>query len=178
MKTAPSLVVILLLAACGALTPRSVTLSEGDLQRAADRRFPVERRLLEVLEVTVSRPRVALSPADNRLASTFDVAVRERVLGGRWHGTMALRSALRYEGGDHTVRLQGVRVDSFALEGAGAAAPVERVGAFVAEQLLEGSVVYTLPGERIAQLQQSGMRPAGVAVTPRGVEITFTDLGP
>lgn len=165
---------VTLLAACAA--PRQVTLSESELQRAAERRFPVERRYLEVFDVTLARPRLALSAADNRVASTFDVAVRERLLGARWTGTMVLKSALRYEAADHTVRLQAVRVDDFVLDGSGGVAPVERLGALVAERLLEDAVVYTLPAERVAQLQRAGLRPAGVAVTAAGVEIRFADL--
>jgi hypothetical protein len=177
MNRRSSLLVVagaMLLAACAA--PRQVTLSEGDLQRAAERRFPVERRYLEVFDVTLARPRLALSAADNRVASTFDVVVRERVLGARWAGTMVLKSALRYAPSDHTVRLQAVRVEDFALDGSGGVAPVERLGALVAERLLEDAVVYTLPAERVAQLQRAGLRPSSVAVTPAGVEIRFTEL--
>lgn len=178
MKSAAALAALalaLLLAGCAALVPRSVTLSEADLQRAAERRFPAERRFLDVLDVTLTDPKVALSPADDRVASQFAVAVRERLLGGRWQGRLLLKSALRYEAADHTVRLASVRVDDFVLDGAGAAAPLERLGALVTEQLLEGAVVYTLPGERVAQLQRAGLRPGGIAVTSRGVEISFTD---
>lgn len=162
-------------AGCAALLPSRFTLSEADLQRAAERRFPVERRFLDVLDVTLSTPRVALSPADNRVASQFGVAVRERLLGGRWQGRLVMKSGLRYEPADHTVRLVAVRVDDFVLEGAGAAAPVEKLGAMVAEQLLEGAVVYTLPGDRVAQWQRAGRVPSGVAVTPQGVELAFAD---
>lgn len=175
MKSLVAAFLALWLAGCaGWLVPRSVTLSERELQRAAESRFPVERRYLEVFDVTLSAPRIALSATDQRVASRFDVAVRERLLGARWTGRMALRSALRYEAADHTVRLQGVRVEDFVLDGAGTA-PAERLGALVAERLLEGAVVYALPPERIGQLQRAGLRPAGVNVTAQGVEIAFAE---
>jgi len=167
----------LLLAACAGLGgPQTITLGEGDLQRLAERRFPLERRYLEVLDVTVGKPQVKLVAERNRLSTRFDLAVHDRLRGGSWHATLALISALRYEPRDQSVRLKQVEVDGVALESGGSDPQAVRLGVLVAERLLEDMAVYTVPPERLAQLQRAGYEPGGVAVTARGVEVTLAPL--
>jgi len=176
----PTFVVALLLAACAGFGgPNTVTLSEGDLQRLVERHFPVERRYLDVLDVTIGAPRMRLLPERNRLATVLEVGTRDRLFGGSWHGRLALDSALRYEPQDQTVRLLQVRVDDFTVDNAGPGVPreartqAERLGGLLAERVLEDMVVYRLPPERAERLQRMGLAPGAVTVTARGVEITM-----
>lgn len=169
-----------LLAGCAAsFDPTSYTLDQGDLQRLVDRQFPLERRVLEVLNVSVSAPRLQLLGDRNRLATVLDVAVRDRLFGGRWHGRLELNSQLRYAPGDQTVRLLKVRVDEFTLDKADspASAQVERVAALVAEGMLEDLVIYRLSPERLARIRSHGLEPGSVAITARGVQIKLVPAG-
>lgn len=161
---------------CGAFgPPRSMTLSEGDLQRLLDKHFPLERRLLEVLEVSIATPRLQLQGEHNRIATELQISTRDRLFGGQWQGRLALDSMLRWESADQTLRMSQVRVTQVSLDTGGslARAQAERLGAVLAERVLEGLVVYRLPAERAERLQRAGVQPAGVAVTSRGVEIAF-----
>ncbi|MDE2396078.1 MAG: DUF1439 domain-containing protein [Burkholderiales bacterium] len=176
----------LLLAAAGALLagcagfvgPTTYTLSQADLQQLIERNFPLERPLLEVLEVSVEAPHVTLLPARNRIATDFDVDTRDRLFGKRWHGRLALESALRWEASDQTLRLQNVRVDDFTLDKAGSSerGQADRLGALLAERVLEDMVVYRLSDERRDKLQRLGLVPGGVEVTNAGVEIRFKPM--
>ena len=165
-----------LLAGCaGLVAPSSYTLSEADLQQLVERNFPLERPLLEVLDVSVKAPHVKLLPARNRIATDFEVDTRDRLFGNRWQGRLALESALRWEASDQTLRLQNVRVDDFTLDkGASAVrSQADRLGALLAERVLEDMVVYRLSDERRDKLHRFGLVPAGVEVTAAGVEIRF-----
>lgn len=167
------------LAACGALgPPRSMTLSESELQQLVDKRFPLERRLLEVLEVSIAAPRLQLQGERNRIASELQISTRDRLFGGQWQGRVALDAMLRWESSDQTLRMAQVRVNQVSLDNGGslARAQAERLGAVLAERVLEGLVLYRLPAERVERLQRAGVQPAGVAVTSRGVEVTFEPL--
>lgn len=156
--------------------PDRITLGPDELARLLDRQFPQERRVLEVLDVTLRSPQVRLKPAQNRLAADLEIGVRERLLGGRWNGTLAFDSALRWEVRDRTLRLDQPRVSDLRLVSAGGdvRTPAERLGAALVERVLDGLVLYTLPAERAESLRAAGVVPSGVAVTARGVEITLS----
>ena len=165
-----------LVAACAGLEgPRRITLGEADIGRLLDRQFPQDRRMLEVLDVTMSAPQVRLIAERNRLGAVLDIAVRERLFGGRWKGQLDFDAALRWEPRDRTLRFFQARVGDLRLVSAGPElrTPAERLGAALVERALEDMVLYTLPAERAEALLARGVVPAEVAVTARGVEITF-----
>lgn len=160
--------------------PSRLVLSAADLEAAVARRFPVDRRLLDVLDVTVASPRLQLLPDRNRVATRWQVSTRDRVYRSQWRGSLALDSALRYDAGDHSIRLHEVRVSEFRMEDDQGAAALgsrgERVAALLAEHLLEGLSVYQVPAERLARLQRAGVQPAGVTITAHGVEVAFEPI--
>ena len=170
-------------------TPDRLTLSQTELQNLLQGRFPIEQRLLEVFEVRASSPQLRLLPERNRLQARVDLQTRERILGHQLKGQLDFDAALRWESADHTVRLDQVRVQDFALdtpqrEGGGAqtaagASPqrrsssTERVAAALAERVLENMVLYRVPEEKLAQLDKHGVQPSALAITRQGLEITF-----
>lgn len=162
--------------------PRKLTLSPAELQNLLQTRFPQEQRLLDLFEVRASSPQLRLLPDQNRLQMGLDLQARERILQSQFKGRLDFDAALRWQPSDHTVRLDQVRVQGFALDapvpgGLPAASPrrtsTERVAAALAERVLEGLVLYRLPAEKAAQLDQAGVQPAALAVTHNGLEITF-----
>ncbi|MDQ2734667.1 MAG: DUF1439 domain-containing protein, partial [Pseudomonadota bacterium] len=55
-------------AACASMAPRTVEVSKTRMQELIARRFPVKRRLLEAIDITVDSPRLTLQPESNRIA--------------------------------------------------------------------------------------------------------------
>jgi len=169
----------LALSGCASLlTPNTVTLTQAEIESLLERNFPVERGLLDIFDVTVNAPRIELLPERNRLAAVIDVRARNRLLGIGWQARMHFDAALRWETRDKTLRLAQVRVQDLALVDPGAASrnTVERLGAAMAERVLEDSPIYRLSAARAEKLRQRGVEPGAVTVTSRGVEITFTPL--
>ena len=165
-----------LLAACASLVvPKSITLDEPELQRLVERRFPQERRFLEVLDVTVETPRMGVLGERHKVSTALEVRVRDRLFGRQWHARMALESAMRYEPADQTLRLRDVRVNEFKVDdgAASSSAQAERVSSLLAEKLLEDLVIYRLPADKLEQLRRLGVAPGAVSITSRGVEITL-----
>lgn len=181
-----------LMLSCSVLDPtRSLTLSEAELQRRVERAFPMDRRLLDVLEVMVSAPRLRLIPDRNRVATELNISTRDRLFGGQWQGRIALESALRYEASDQSLRLSQVRVQQFNVDGVTgsgmgggggggggsmARAQAERLGSVLVERVLEGFSLYHLPPDKAAALQRAGVMPGEVVVNARGVEITLVPI--
>src|SRR5205085_9757201 len=68
----------LALAGCS-LGPHTVELSQARLQELVARRFPVDKRVLDVIDLTLDAPRVGLQPEANRIS--VEVALRAKAGG-------------------------------------------------------------------------------------------------
>ena len=171
-----SLVLALGLCACaGLLGPRTVEVSQARLQELIDRQFPLDSRLLDVLDATVAAPRLSMRPATNRIGTEFELTVSDRLFKAPHRGTLLLDYGVRFEASDNTLRLTNVRVERFEVDGL----PVplqrqfERVGVQLAERLLSERVLYTLRPKDVEAVQGLGYQPADIRVTPQGVVITL-----
>jgi hypothetical protein len=171
------------LGGCAGITgPRVITLGERDLNTLVGRAFPLQRRVLDLLEVEAAAPRVRLLPERNRLAVDVGLTVRDRLSGRRQAGQLAFDSALRYDAADPSVRLLQVSVAAITLDppigagpGTGPDSLAWRVGRVLAERMLEDLPVWRPGAERLAQMQASALVPGAVTVTARGVEITLAN---
>jgi hypothetical protein len=103
---------------CGGFGPRTVELPQARLQELVARHFPVDKRLLDVIDLTLDSPRVGLQPEANRIS----VEVALRANGGgpiqtRLSGSLLVSEGLRFEPSDNTVRLVDVQVERFVIDG-------------------------------------------------------------
>ncbi len=174
------------LAGCAGLgVPTVITLSETELRLLLAGVFPIQRRVLELLDLELTAPMLRLLPAQNRLALTLNLSSRERLSGKVGSGHLGFDSTLRYDARDASVRLIQVRIDRLSFEAGAAAATkpsaeagnVARIGQALAERALEDLVIYRVPAERQATLRQLGLQPGAVTVTARGLEITLARAG-
>jgi hypothetical protein len=165
------------LTGCAGLGPRNVMLSQEQMQTALERHFPYQRRLLEVIDVNVARPTLRLLPERNRIATDLDLSATERLSGRTVRGSLALDYALRYEPSDGSVRLSQVRVQDAKLDlGNGPLSPSSaRLGALLAEHLLDDVALYRADPERLKVLQRLGVTAADIVVTSRGIEVRFPE---
>lgn len=157
--------------------PRNVTLTQADLQRLIERQFPHQRRVLELIDVTVARPTLRLLPERNRVGTELDLSATERLSGRTVRGSLALDYALRFEPADASVRMTQVQVQEARLDlgGGPLSGSGARVGALLAERLLDDFVLYRADAQRIERMRQAGIAAADVAVTARGIEIRFIE---
>jgi len=172
-----SIVALAALAGCASTGPRSVTLSQADLQALFERQFPRERRMFEVFDITLARPVVRLSPERNRITTDLDLGAVERLSGRSMRGSFSLDHALRFEPSDATVRLANVRVNDLRLEVGGTALQGQsaRLSALLAERMLDDFVIYRASDEKREALRRAGVNNANVVVTARGVEVQFNE---
>lgn len=170
-------VAVALLAACANLDPRHVTLSQAEVQTLVARQFPRQQRLMELLDVSLANPLVRLAPERNRMATTMDLQASERLSGRALRGSLALDHGLRFEPSDATVRLANVKVEEMKLELAGTplSGQATRLGALLAERVLDDFVIYRVSDERRQAMARLGVNNADVAVTSRGIELRFID---
>lgn len=167
------------LAGCASLLgPQTVHFDLAELDQRLARRFPLERRLLEVLEVTLSRPQLRLLPDRQRLAVELALAGRDRLFGSRFQGRLALETALRYEAADQSLRLAEVTVTALSLGEVGLPPRLDgqRLGPALAALLLEDSVLFRLTPEQLARARRLGLQPQAVQVVAQGIDITLVPI--
>lgn len=173
--------VLALLAGCAALTPgpRTVEVSEAQLAERLARQFPYSGRYLGVFDVVLSEPQLTLLPQTNRLATQLHYTLGGPLLGGRGYaGAMNLSYGLRFEPGDGSVRLADVRVDELQASSVPPAyqAQVSRLGAQLAEGLLQDYPVYTVKPKDLETARGWGYQPGALRVVPGGVQLQLEPI--
>jgi hypothetical protein len=170
---------VVVLAGCASLGgPRTITFTESDLARLIERNAPVDRRLLDVIDVHVSAPRVKLLPETNRLFTELDVTTTERISGKTYGGSIALDYALRYDDAEKAIRLTQVRVGKFELIGVPSPTMrgLNRLGTLIAETMLDDLVLYRFKPADLRNAEGLGYKPGAVTVTSRGIEVTLAPV--
>ena len=153
---------------------RSVVYSEQELQQLLARRFPLDRRLLEVLDVRVTEPRVGLLPDANRLSAELDVTAVDRLFAGEYHGRLSLTTALRIAPADRSLRMTDVRVSRLTWDRRGdpASERLQRLGTLLAERLLEDFSLHQFRADQWDRLMAAGYAPPTLRITRAGVEVS------
>lgn len=151
------------------------TVPEAQLQQALAKRFPVEQRLGELLDVRLSAPRLSLLPATNRLGTELDINLLERLGNTRYAGSLALDYGLRFDSSNQSVRLADVRVSRLNLSGVPPAYQelFARYAPRLAERLLDGYVLHQFSAQDLGWVGSLGLEPAGLQVTPAGLSVAL-----
>jgi len=173
------LVAVGIVSGCAGLgLPQSVLLGEGEIASLLAREFPRQHRVLDLLDVTVTAPRVRLLPERNRIATDLDFSAAERLTGRPLRGSLGLDYALRFEPSDATVRLSQVHVERVHLDAGGSRLPLsaQRVGGYLAERLLDEAVIWRAKPEQLQLMRTLGLNSGVVNVTARGVEIALAPV--
>ncbi|MCM5678237.1 hypothetical protein M8A51_01685 [Schlegelella sp. S2-27] len=154
---------------------RTVEVSQAQLLDAIARQFPLRLGGPEPFELVAVSPRLRAMPKENRLATEVDLDIGPGIAGRVLSGTVGFSYGLRYEPADHTVRMNSLRVDRLDLGPYGDLLRLRAgsLASLLAEELLEGLVVYALGPEDVRRLDAGGYQPGDIRVTPAGLAITL-----
>lgn len=173
---AGTLVASALLSACSGLRtgPRQVDISETRLMALVARQFPVQKKYLELFEVSLSEPKLRLLPEENRIGTRLNYAA-STVLTSKspWSGQLELSYGLRYQASDQTVRLDQVRMEGFQMAGVPAsyAQQLRGAGTQIAETMLQDLVVHQFKPEDLRRVDGLGYQPGTLKVVPGGLRL-------
>lgn len=165
---------------CAGLTgPRTVSLSESELALLLGRQFPMERKVLEVIDVQVLNPQLRLLPETHRIATELDINALDRLFGSHAQGHVKLDYGLRFEPSDHTIRMTDVRVRDLSFEsGANALhGTAQRLGTLVAENILENMTLYKMKPAQADEMNRLGLEASPISVTAQGISMTIGPKG-
>ncbi|MCY7371346.1 MAG: hypothetical protein LH479_10890 [Polaromonas sp.] len=154
---------------------KTYTVPLAQMQQGVDKKFPVRKRLADIIDIQVQSPRLSLLPARNRLGTDLDMAVFERVGGRSYSGLLSLDYGLRFERSDNSVRMTDVRVSGVRL--ADVPEPYNSLIAQtlprLAEQLLADYAVHTVSEQEIGLASSLGFEPGALKITPTGLRVTL-----
>lgn len=178
------------LLACGALAATGVsqaayniwtneyTFPKKDLQSAIATQFPRKLRYMDMFDVNLSNPRLALNPDSNRLTTVVDAQIDNKLLMNKpVNGTLSMSSALKYDAATRSVRLDSPSVEKVDIAGVPAqyAPQLNAIGNAAAEQVLKDYAIFTFKPE---QLEMNGKRfePGAITVLSDGVKVEIKPL--
>jgi len=154
------------------------TVPQADLQNAIATQFPRKLRYMEMFDVNLSNPRLSLNEKTNRLITTVDAQIDNKLLMNKpVTGTLSMSSALKYDAATRAVKLDAPAVEKVDIAGVPAqyGAQLNAIGNTAAEQILKDYPVYTFKPE---QLEMNGKRfePGAITVLSDGVKVEIKPL--
>ncbi|RJF99934.1 DUF1439 domain-containing protein [Noviherbaspirillum saxi] len=169
------ILVLLLLVSCAAMMgPQTREIPLAQLQESIAKRFPFNNRYLQLLDIRVTNPRVALQPEGNRILTSMDISVAPPFLKQSWSGNFAVSGRPQVDLAQNALVLGEPQVEALTVNGLDPlyANQVTRLGGFLAEQLMQNLPLYTFKPE---ELRYAGTRfnPARIATTQNSVVVTF-----
>ncbi len=149
------------------------TFSQSQLQAALERKFPFNKRYMELFDIQLANPRLTLDAERNRVNVQFDATIDNRLffrqpLAGRF----ALDSGLRYDAPSRSLVLQDPQVQQFDVSGLPQqfTRQLNALGGILAEQLLQGYPLYTFRPDQL-RLAGSSVEPGTITVLPDGINV-------
>jgi hypothetical protein len=170
----------MLLASCAALLgPRTVDLPLSQLQEAMARKFPFNNRYLELFDISLTNPRLALQPDTNRVVTTLDASISPPFIRQPWKGSVTLSGMLTLDPERRAVVLAEPRLERFNVDGMDRnlldhpyAGQLGRIGRLLAEQLLDGMPIYTF-GPDDFRIAGTRFLPTRINTKADGLVVTF-----
>jgi hypothetical protein len=162
---------------CADLTgPRTLSISESELALLLARQFPMERKVLEVIDLEIANPQIHLLPDRNRLGTDVDFSALDRLFGTRAQGRVNLDYALRFEPSDHSIRMSQVRVRELTFESGSSSlhGTAQRIGTLVAENILENMPLYKMKPSQADTMDRLNLVAGPIMVTPQGIQMTIS----
>jgi hypothetical protein len=143
-------ILVLFLASCASLLgPREVEIPLSRLQTAVSTKFPFKNRFLELIDVNLTNPRLALQPESNRILTTMDAAVMPPFINRSWTGNFTVSGVLRFDATRNALVLAEPRMEKFNIDGLDGryASQLAKIGSLVTEQFLDNTPLYTFKPE-------------------------------
>ena len=171
-----AIVATIALTGCASLVSHDVTLSEAQITLLLARQFPMERKVLEVIDLTVANPQIHLLPDTNRVGTELDVTAVDRLFGNTARAHVNVDYGLRFEPSDHSIRMTQVRVRELTLDSGTSSlhGVAQRLGTLVAEGALENQTLYKMKPAQADEMDRLNLQASPIRVTPQGLVMTVS----
>ena len=141
----------ILLTGCGAIpfVSGEVRMSADELTQKMARRFPLEKSVAGLLEITLADPRVDLSEADNRITTNFQAIVKLPLTNKNLSGTLKVSGRPEYVAETRELYLRDAKVDQIRMDNLpdGLSAALAKAASTVAREVLGDKPLHTFRAE-------------------------------
>lgn len=166
----------LFLTGCATLSggPRQVDIPIARLQENLARRFPLDKRVLEMFFIHLNQPQLTSRPEQERLLITLSTAVSTPLTKQPWQGRLVLSSKLFIDNARSAVVMREVRVEQLTTDGMDEARQqiLAKVVDFVADHVLQDSVLYSFKPDELRYLGTQYV-PIAIRPTHDALRLTF-----
>ncbi len=166
----------LFLTSCATLNtgPRQVDIPITRLQESLAKRFPLDKRVLEMFRIQLTQPQLSTLPEQERLLITLNTAVSTPLTTQPWQGRLALSSKLFIDAPRNAVVMREVRVEKLTADGMDDARQriLAKVVDFVADHVLQDSVLYNFKPDELRYLGTQYV-PTAIRPTSDALRLTF-----
>lgn len=170
-----AITLLLCLGACaGLFGPREVSVPLSRLQNGLERKFPMSQHPLDLIDIRLSNPKLALQPDTNRLSATMNASVAPAFTKRIWRGTFTLSGTLELDQTRRAVILAQPQIDNITLDGIDplVADQVARAAGILAGQILRESPLYTF-GPEDFRAGGTNFVPTRIVTNRDGLVVTF-----
>ncbi len=170
---------------CAALRPQPKTLniSQERLMQLIGGQFPFNSKMLEVLDVGVSSPKISFDAVNNRINTSLDLNVIGSGIVGlltkrEYKGGIDLSYGLRFEPTDNSVRMTDVKLGKLSVDGVPELMerPMSRLGVALAQKLLSEQVLYKVSDKDLEAAKGWGYKPGAFKIGAAGLAITLDPI--
>lgn len=170
---------------CAALRPQPKTLniSQERLMQLIAGQFPFNSKMLEVLDVGVSSPKISFDAANNRINTSLALNVAGSGIAGlltkrEYKGALDLSYGLRFEPSDNSVRMTDVKLNKLNVEGTPdlMERPISRLGVALAQRLLSDLPLYKVSAKDLEAAKGWGYKPGAFKIGATGLAITLDPI--
>ena len=165
----------LVLGACASmLGPREMEVPLSTLQSSLEKRFPFNKRYLELFDIQLSGPRLNLQPATNRVVIGFDAAIAPAWLKRSWQGNFALSGELAIDPAKNAVIMLNPQVETLTIAGLEDkySSQLKKIGGLLAEEITRGMPLYTFQPEKF-RYGATSFLPTKINTRGNGLVVTF-----
>jgi Protein of unknown function (DUF1439) len=168
----PMLLTAFVLSGCGSVpfVSGEVKMSADELTQRMAKRFPVEKSVAGLLDVTLANPRVGLSEADNRITTDFMVDLKLPLSSKKMTGTVKISGRPEYVPETRSLFLRDAKVERIRVENMSdsLSAALARTTSVLARETLEDKPLHVFTAEQFSKY--------GVKYTPERIVVRGDSL--
>lgn len=161
---------LIILAGCatGMLGLGNINFSHEELTSQLAKRFPIEKSVAGLLDISLTRPRVSAREETGqtpRLAAIFDVQVKLSLSGKSINGTVTMSGLPHYDVASRSIFLRDARVDSIRADNMpdGLTAALAKSASSIAKEYLEE--------KPLRMFTESELSRYGMKLNPQKIEV-------
>lgn len=163
--------------------PKTLSISQERLTQLIASQFPFNSKMLDVLDVGVSSPKITFDAVNNRINTSLDLNVAGSGIVGLltkrdYKGGIDLSYGLRFEPSDNSVRMTDVKLGKLSVDGAPdlMERPISRLGLVLAQKLLSEQVLYKVSDKDMEAAKGWGYKPGAFKIGATGLAITLDPI--